>query len=135
MKDLIIRPIGILRTQYTEAGKVPADREAASRSMLAVAELDENYASGLSGLAPGTHVWLIYYHQKVRLVNAEKSDSGVFSTRSPVRPNPLGVSLVEVVKVEDNRLYFNYADMPDGSPLIDIRPYIASEDSPSPLVD
>lgn len=135
MNDLIIKTIGVLRTQYTEADKVPANREAASRSMLSVAELEDNFASGLLGLTPGAHVWLIYFFQKVRPVNADKSDPGIFGTRSPVRSNPLGFSLVEVVKVEDNRLYFNYADMPDGSPLVDIRPYVASEDSPSAELD
>ncbi len=131
MKELIIKPIGVLRTQYSEPDKLPLNRQTALRSMLAVAELDENLAAGLSGFVPGAYVWLVYFHPKAKLASAEKCESGVFATRAPNHPNPISISLVEVVKIEDNRLYFNNADMPDSSRLVDIRPYVASEDSPS----
>lgn len=130
MSGLIIKPVGVLRTQYTEAGQLPAGRLAAARSMLAVAELDEELAAGLEGIRPGDHLWLIHYSPKAAPLNWETAEPGIFAGRKSARPNPLAISLVEAVKVEDNRLYFNYADMPDGSLLVDIRPYVATEDSP-----
>ena len=53
----------------------------------------------------------------------QDADRGIFSTRAPFRPNPIGLSVVELIKVEDNVVHFDGADILDGTPLLDIKPY------------
>ena len=59
----------------------------------------------------------------------DDQEYGIFAIRSPHRPNPIGISIVEIVKIEDHRLYFNHADMLDETPLLDIKPFIPEFDN------
>jgi tRNA-Thr(GGU) m(6)t(6)A37 methyltransferase TsaA len=87
----------------------------------------------LQGLENFSHVWLIFlfhqnktarYHAKVHPPRLGGESMGVFATRSPHRPNPIGLSLVELVKIEGDTLFFAGADLVDGTPILDIKPYI-----------
>ncbi len=134
-------PIGVIRTQYTDRESTPAQAAFAQQSMMAVAELDEAFTEGLSDLEGFSHLILIFHFHQARpaaLKQTPRFDDtprGVFSTRSPHRPNPIGMSIVELVKIEDNRLYFNHADMLDRTPLLDIKPFIPAIDHREQAVD
>ncbi len=130
-----IHPIGTIRTQYTEAKETPIQPAFAENSLLAVAELDEAYSAGRESLEKFTHAIVIFwFHQarKPKLTQKPFMDDqeyGIFAIRSPHRPNPIGISIVEIVKIEDHRLYFNHADMLDETPLLDIKPFIPEFDN------
>ncbi|MDY0076017.1 MAG: tRNA (N6-threonylcarbamoyladenosine(37)-N6)-methyltransferase TrmO [Bacteroidales bacterium] len=135
MESINIKPIGIIRTQYSDRKSTPIQPFFAKGSLLSVATLNEEYIDGLDGLEQFTHIILLYWlhkskapklHQKPFL---EDKEYGVFAIRSPHRPNPIGMSVVELVKVEENRVYFYQADMLDNSPLLDIKPFVPDFDN------
>jgi tRNA-Thr(GGU) m(6)t(6)A37 methyltransferase TsaA len=87
----------------------------------------------LQGLEGFSHVWLIFwfhlnkisqYHAKVHPPRLEGKSVGLFATRTPHRPNPLGLSLVRLVRIENSILYFSGIDLVDGTPVLDIKPYL-----------
>jgi len=96
----------------------------------------KEYQEGLKDLEGFSHVYLIYYFHKVKEPKLsvvpfnDKSNTprGVFSTRTPMHPNSLGLSVVELIDVEENRVTIRGVDILDGTPLIDIKPYIENFD-------
>jgi tRNA (adenine37-N6)-methyltransferase len=134
MKAVTYHPIGILRTQYTQTGQMPIQAALATNSIMAVAELNETFAEGLTDLEGFSHIILIYHFHKaaapalMQKPFLDDAEHGVFSIRSPHRPNPIGISVVELVKVEGNKVYFNHADMLDETPLLDIKPFVPAFD-------
>ncbi len=92
----------------------------------------------LEGLEGFSHLWLIWifhqnktarYHAKVHPPRLQGESRGVFATRSPHRPNPLGLSLVEIIKIEKGEIFIAGADLVDGTPLLDIKPYLPEIES------
>jgi len=128
-----IAPIGTLRTPHTDLASMPIQpkgaREVAGRALL----LPE-YADGLKDLKGFSHIYLIYhFHQTTRTELSvvpfmDTQPRGVFSTRSPLRPAHIGISIVRITRVEKDTVHFTGADMLDGTPLIDIKPYIKNFD-------
>src|SRR5262249_9823247 len=98
-------------------------------------ELNPRYAEGLAGVAACTHLIILYFMDQARrdlMVQAPQHHSeprGTFSIRSPVRPNPIAISVVKLLRVEGTTLSVVGLDCLDGTPLIDIKPYFASVDS------
>ncbi len=135
MDEITIKPIGTIRTQYFETLGMPIQAALAQSSVLAVAILDEDFMDGLKDLEQFTHIILVYWFHKARPFQllqkpfVEDTLRGIFSIRSPHRPNPIGISVVELVKIEKNHLYFNHADMLDGTPLLDIKPFVPALDN------
>ena len=87
----------------------------------------------LQGLEGFSHVWLIWvfhqnkvsrYHAKVHPPRLGGKSMGLFATRTPHRPNPIGLSLVEIVRVEKDGIVVSGADLVDGTPILDIKPYL-----------
>lgn len=126
--------IGVIRTPFTRV----EDLSRQARLALDVtgrAELKPAYAQGLDGVAGCGKVWLFYcFHGigegEVELVTRSRNDGrikGVFATRSPRRPSRMGASLVDVVRVDGAVIEFAGVDMLDGSPLLDVKPYIGEE--------
>ena len=107
-----------------------------ARDIFATIEFAEEYTEGLKDLDGFSHVYLIYYFHKVkrpqmRVVpfNDETHiPRGVFATRTPMHPNSIGLSVVELVKVEGNIVTLKGIDVLDGTPLLDIKPYIENFD-------
>ncbi|MBO9667194.1 MAG: tRNA (N6-threonylcarbamoyladenosine(37)-N6)-methyltransferase TrmO [Bdellovibrio sp.] len=92
----------------------------------------------LQGLEGFSHVWLIWvfhqnkvarYHAKVHPPRMGGKSIGLFATRTPHRPNPIGLSLVEIVKVEKDGIIVSGADLVDGTPILDIKPYLPEVES------
>lgn len=128
--------IGIIRTPFTELQGMPIQPTGA-QDVIGEVIVHPELTEGLRDLDGFSHIYLIYHLHKVvdtRLTVIpfmDKVPRGVFSTRAPVRPSRLGLSIVELLEVHENRLTVRGADMLDGSPLIDIKPYIAAFDCPA----
>ena len=127
------KPIGVLHTPNIEKEKSPI--QSARSELAGTAEVFEEYQQGLTGIEDFSHIYLFYGFHKasrdVRLMVQPFLDDqlrGLFATRYPVRPNPLGISIVRVTGREGGNLHFTGADMLDGTPLFDIKPYIPEFD-------
>lgn len=125
--------IGRIRTPWPTPADCP--KNSRERPEIATVEVFEPYRPGLKDLERFSHAILLYWlHQSRRDLIVQKPSHvseprGVFALRSPVRPNPIGLAVVEIVKVEDGRITVRNIDCADGTPLIDIKPYFASIDS------
>jgi len=133
MQELTYNPIGIIHSEHTVAENTPI-QPVYARGCKGYVELRSEFAKGLLDLNGFSHIYLIYhFHQAhpVRLlVNPYLQDieHGIFSTRRPCRPNAIGLSVVELLRIEDNILYLDGVDILDDTPLLDIKPYTAKFD-------
>ena len=124
--------IGRIHTPWTKRDDCP--KNARGSDAVCTIALDARYAAALDGVAACTHLVILYFMDKARrdlLVQAPRHGdrSGTFAIRSPVRPNPIAMSVVKLVRVEGTTLSVVGLDCLDGTPLIDIKPYFASVDS------
>ncbi len=124
-----LKPIGIIHTPYTEPKNIPIQGRFRD-DVEGICVLEERYMPGLKDLDGFSHIILLYYfHKSLReeiegRPYLENQTHGIFAIRSPHRPNHIGLSVVKLVKVEGNKVYFREVDMLDGTPLLDIKPYI-----------
>ncbi len=129
MDPICFTPIGIIRTPFTEMAGMPVQAAGAHASEGRI-ELDPAFAEGLRDIESFTHLILLYHLHQMRgaqLVVTSFLDSephGVFATRAPKRPNPIGLSTVRLVRVEGTILHIQDVDMLDGTPLLDMKPYV-----------
>lgn len=131
--DAHIHFIGRIRTPFATLADCPKNpREG---QVEATVEVDARYAAGLEGIEGFSHLILLYWMDEARrdLVRQTPrhldAPRGVFALRSPLRPNPVALSVVELLRVEGARLVVRGIDCRDGTPLVDIKPYLASTDS------
>jgi tRNA-Thr(GGU) m(6)t(6)A37 methyltransferase TsaA len=128
-----IKPIGVIHSPYNQLENMPIQPKGASETEGCVV-VDESYLDGLKDLDGFSHIYLVYDFHKVTRTELlvtpflDKQERGVFATRSPLRPNHIGISIVRLVKVEGHRLIVKGVDILDGTPLIDIKPYIEKFD-------
>ena len=135
MRDLVIeyKPIGVIHSPFKSARGVPIQPKAAEE-VEGVVEVFPDYVEGLRDLNGFSHIILIYHFHLVRgyklLVKPYMDDSvrGVFATRAPARPNPIGISVVKLLKIDRNLIYVKGLDVVDGTPLLDIKPYVPDFD-------
>ncbi|KAL0278810.1 UNVERIFIED_CONTAM: hypothetical protein PYX00_000510 [Menopon gallinae] len=137
--------IGKIETWFAEKRGIP--RQGAickeSQGVLTLTTTDINNSSyALIGLEEFSHMWIIYHfhnttsnHVRTKVAPPRLNGArvGVFSTRSPHRPCPIGLSLVKIDKIVENKIYFSGADMMDGTPVLDIKPYIPQYDNPNSM--
>jgi len=125
--------IGRIRTPFRTRDECP--KNTAQSDAMGRVELDPRYAAGLQDLGLYSHLILLYWMDRarrdlVRQVPAHLSHPrGTFALRSPVRPNPIALAVVELVGIEGTTLAVRKVDCIDGTPLLDIKPYYASTDS------
>lgn len=125
---LLYRPIGVIFSEHTIAEKTPI-QPVYARGCKGRAEVYPEFTEGLKDLAGFSHIYLLYHFHQVREVKLivkpflQDVDRGIFSTRGPYRPNPIGLSIVELMTIDGNILHFDGADILDGTPLLDIKPY------------
>lgn len=131
--EFTLHPIGVLHTPFRVTEGMPI--QSARSVMPGSAEIDSQYAPGLDGVEEFSHLYLIYLLHRAEPASSLKvtpflddREHGVFATRFPRRPNPLGISVVRLVERDGNTLHFLGADMLDGTPLLDIKPYIPEFD-------
>jgi len=132
-QEIIYKPIGIIHSPFRDIVDMPIQTSGAF-GIAGTAELFESFQEGLKDLDGFSHIMLLYHFHKVirhQLLVTPFLDSeprGVFATRAPKRPNPLGLSVVELVRMEDNILHIQNVDILDGTPLLDIKPYVSEFD-------
>jgi tRNA-Thr(GGU) m(6)t(6)A37 methyltransferase TsaA len=124
--------IGRIRTPWTRREDCP--RNARGSDAVCTIELDPRYAAALDGVATCTHLIIFYFMDRARRdlvvqVSRHSGRRGTFALRSPVRPNPIAMSVVTLLRIEDTTLFVIGLDCLDGTPLIDIKPYFATVDS------
>ena len=130
----VIEPIGVIRSPYTNIEQMPIQPKGAA-AVEGQVVLDEQYVEGLQDLDGFSHIYLLYsFHRAVRtelqvIPFMDRQSRGVFATRSPLRPNHIGLSVVELVAISNNVMTIQGVDVVDGTPLLDIKPYIEQFDS------
>jgi tRNA-Thr(GGU) m(6)t(6)A37 methyltransferase TsaA len=126
-----MQPIGFVRSQYTETTQIPKGF-GAKHDAEGVLEILAEFEQGLTDIEGFSHlfvVWMFHKAEGYSLLGTPPTDDrphGVFATRSPYRPNPIGLTVVELIRREGPRLYVRGVDMLDGTPILDIKPYLSS---------
>jgi len=134
MEHVTYTPIGVVRSGHRTAEETPI-QPIYARGCSGRAEIRPEYVEGLKDLNGFSHVILVYhFHQagEPRLTVVPFTDDtprGVFSTRHPQRPNPIGLSVVRLVRIEGSVLHLEDVDILDGTPLLDVKPYVPRFDS------
>jgi len=134
-RDTVIafRPIGIIHTPFLDVAGMPI--QSAGTATEGSAIIDEHYGNGLDDIEGFSHLILLYaFHRACPYSPTvvpflDSVPRGLFSTRAPCRPNPLGMSVVRLLSREGCCISFLGADMLDGTPLLDIKPYIPAFDA------
>ena len=133
MQEIRYKPIGIIRSPFEDINGMPIQPTGA-RGITGTVEVKPEYADGLKDVEGFSHIILIYhfhlsegYSLKVKPF-LDVRQRGVFATRAPRRPNPIGMSIVRLIKVEGCTLHIEDVDIVDGTPLLDIKPYVPQFD-------
>ena len=133
MTDITYRQIGVIRSPFAEAKDTPI-QPAGAVGVNGTVEVFQVYTPALKDLEGFSHIILLYhFHLSAGYSPSVKpfldgEHRGLFSTRSPRRPNPIGLSVVRLVGIEDNVLHIQDIDIIDGTPLLDIKPYVPDFD-------
>ena len=128
-QEYVLQPIGIIHTPHKNPSQTPI-QPVFSKGIRGSVELFSEYVDGLKDLDGFSHIYLFYYFDRSTQVKMKlkpylaEDVRGVFATRAPHRPNKIGMSLVKLLKISDNILEVEEVDILDGTPLLDIKPYI-----------
>ena len=134
MDEIKYKPIGIVHSPFKEARGTPIQPRAA-KGVNGTVEVFPEYAEGLKDVEGFSHIILIYhFHLSKKSVLKVKpymdnERHGVFAMRGPSRPNPIGISAVRLLRIEENMLHIQDLDILDGTPLLDIKPYVPEFDT------
>jgi len=127
-------PIGVIESQFKKMDGVPIQPAGANGSQGKVRLFDE-YSEGLSDLDGFSHIILLYHFHMSEGFSLkvtpflDDSQHGVFATRAPKRPNGIGMSVVKLLKIKKNILYVENVDILNGTPLLDIKPFVTHFDN------
>ena len=133
--DIRYEPIGFVRSPFKNITAMPIQPSGAAEVQGTIEILPE-FEKGLKDLEGFSHIILLYHFHRARepkLVVTPFLDSeqhGIFATRAPTRPNPIGLSIVNLLKREGSILHIGNVDVVDGTPLLDIKPYVPEFDKP-----
>ena len=125
-----LKPIGVIHSPFTRSKGTPI-QSALAEGAEGMAVLGPEYVEGLKDLEGFERIWLLYWFDRAasggKLIvtpYVEDAPHGVFATRAPARPNAIGMSPVRLLSVEGNALRLADMDILDGTPLLDIKPYV-----------
>jgi tRNA-Thr(GGU) m(6)t(6)A37 methyltransferase TsaA len=124
------KPIGFVKSPYTETKAIPKGL-GARHDAEGVLEILPDYEAGLADIEGFSHLFVLWeFHRSkgsdlVATPPADGRPHGVFATRSPMRPNPIGLTVVTLLRRDGRRLYVRGVDMLDGTPLLDLKPYLS----------
>jgi len=129
---LKLNQIGVIKSPY----KIRTDAPRQGRYSEEISEIIvfEDYLDGLDSIGRHEYLFVLYWQDKAERDKlkatppGESEEKGVFSIRSPARPNPIALCLVKVLKIENNSIFVKWLDALDGSPLLDIKPFIKELD-------
>ena len=132
--EIKFRSIGTIHSPFNDLADMPIQPNGEA-SAPGTIEIYPDFSAGLKDLQDFSHLILLYHLHKVnqmQLIVVPFMDSeprGVFATRAPVRPNPIGLSVVPLHKIEGNILFVDQLDVLDGTPVLDIKPYVPEFDA------
>lgn len=133
MDEIKYKQIGVINSPFKEPKGTPIQPTGA-KGIVGTVEVYPEFAKGLKDIADFSHIILLYnFHlsKKYKLEVKPFMDDqlhGVFATRASARPNSIGISIVRLIKVEENILHIKDVDIVDGTPLLDIKPYVPEFD-------
>ena len=139
--------IGVVRSAHTDPAHTPV-QSGLNPDEEAALEIDDAYADGLDGLAEFDFAWLLTWlggspqdaggavplRQVPYLLRSQPKEIGIFATRGPRRVNPIGLSLIRVLGVTGANVRFSGVDLVDGTPVIDVKPYVTAFDRPPTVI-
>ena len=129
------KPIGTIRTPFKDLKEMPI-QPTSDASGVGVIEVFPEFTDALKDLEGFSHIYLLYHFHKVHQANLtvtpflDSTPRGIFATRAPNRPNPIGLSLVKLVRIENNLVHIEGVDVLDQTPLLDIKPYVPDFEHP-----
>ena len=132
--ELLVRPIGVVRSPFREKAEAPRQAIVAAEAT-ATLEILPAYEDALADLESFDRIWLVFWfheatHYRPKVLPPRSDEKrGLFSTRSPHRPNPIGLSAVRLERIDRCTLHLREIDLIDGTPILDIKPYIAYADA------
>src|SRR5688572_28683875 len=132
--ELVVRPIGVIRSPFKVHLDAPRQGRLAPSSEGTI-ELARGMQNLLQDVAGFSHLWVLFWCNYSRGWNAQvvpprdTKKRGLFATRSPDRPNPIGLTVVELLSVRGTKLRVRGLDMLDGTPVVDLKPYVRYADS------
>jgi len=136
MREIVYEPIGFLRTPFKETSEMPIQARGAG-DIQGTIEILPEFDEGLKDLDGFSHLILLYHFHLTRDTRLtvtpflDSEEHGIFATRAPTRPNPIGLSVVRLLKHKGSILKISNVDVVDGTPLLDIKPYFSEFDLPS----
>ncbi|APQ95271.1 tRNA (N6-threonylcarbamoyladenosine(37)-N6)-methyltransferase TrmO [Clostridium botulinum] len=128
MNTIKLNPIGYIKSPFKNLEEIPP-QSIYAKDKKALIEIKEELVEGLKDLDKNSHIIILCYFNKSKdfdlITKTPWSDEkkGVFSTRSPRRPNPIGLSIVKLIEIDHNKIIIKGIDMLDGTPVLDIKPY------------
>ncbi|MGD0227483.1 MAG: tRNA (N6-threonylcarbamoyladenosine(37)-N6)-methyltransferase TrmO [Terriglobia bacterium] len=131
-----VKPIGVIHSPFRQATGTPI-QPCFARGVEGRVEVFKEFVPGLRDLAGFERIWLLYWFDRTVIETPgllvkpylDSARRGVFATRAPARPNPIGLSAVRLRKIRDNTLTICDVDILNGTPLLDIKPYVPKFDS------
>lgn len=136
MEQIItLKSIGVIHSRFDNLENMPIQPTGEKADMGKI-EVFPQFVEGLRDLDGFSHIIVIYFFHRTEQVKLtvkpflDVKTHGVFATRTPVRPNHIGMSVVEIDKIEDNNVFINNIDILDGTPLLDIKPFVPGFDVP-----
>lgn len=129
MNPVTYKPVGVIHSQFKDRPGIPRQAVGAPE-VTAKIEIFDEYIDGLSDLDGFSHIVVVFHLHLVGQGSLkanppwDNKERGVFATRSPFRPNPIGISVVRLESIERNILNISCIDMADGTPVLDIKPYV-----------
>ena len=127
------QPIGVIHSPFTDLVSMPI-QPASEASGPGSVEIYDPFVEGLKDLDGFSHLILLYHLHEVRGTSLtvkpflDSLPRGIFATRAPARPNPIGLSVVKLVRIEDHILHVEDLDVLNGTPLLDLKPYVPEFD-------
>jgi len=132
--DIVMRPIGVIHSPHQTATGTPI-QPAFAEQVEGEVVVDAGFEAALTDIEGFERIWLVYCLDRARPFQAkvipyrDNREHGLFATRAPCRPNPIGLSVVWLLAREDNVLRVRGLDILDGTPLLDIKPYVPEFDA------
>ncbi|WGM88534.1 MAG: tRNA (N6-threonylcarbamoyladenosine(37)-N6)-methyltransferase TrmO [Candidatus Bathyarchaeum tardum] len=133
MDKIVYKPLGVVYSPFEKPQDVPI-QSAAAKGVKGTIQIHQDYINGLKDLDGFSHLILIYHFHLAKPYSLQVKPfldqklHGLFSTRAPSRPNPIGISVVRLEKIEKNILHIQDVDIVNKTPLLDIKPYVPSFD-------
>ena len=134
MHDITFTPIGVIRSPFTQQHGTPI-QPACADGVAGSLELEPEYTAALMDLEGFERIWLVYHldragpYRPMVVPYRDDKEHGVFATHSPARPNAIGISVVRLTSIHGTRVDVEGLDVLDGTPLLDIKPYVPEFDA------